>query len=94
MGLMSINFADVGPLPARDLVAEVDYWARQVAACALMEELSFRFGVSVDLVWRVLCMVPDNMLSLLDSPQGWTTLSAFVAGELGICPPDYAPAVH
>ena len=48
----------------------------------------------VAMAWASLCSVPDNMLSLLDSPQGWTALAGFIACDLGIAAPDYCPKVH
>ncbi len=78
----------------RDLAAEVVFWARQVAACQLMDDLADSIDQPADLVWEAFCRVPENMLTLLDSPQGWTALAGFVAAELGVCAPDYLPAVH
>lgn len=68
--------------------------ARHVAACALAEEISGLLGVDSGLVWQALSTVPDNMLMLLDSPQGWTALAGFVSGELGVDGADLMPAVH
>lgn len=92
MGLMTINIDRRAPII--DPVAEVTYWARQVSACALMDEIATLLDVDHGLVWQVLCTVPDNMLTLLDSPQGWGAISGYVSAELGIVCPDYMPAVH
>ena len=103
MGLMSIPVrcdldAEAAMIADHEAVtaaqAAVEYWARQVSACALVDELADMLGVSIDLVWSAMVRVPQNMAPLLDSPQGWAALSGFVAVELGICPPDYLPTVH
>jgi hypothetical protein len=94
MGLMTIQFAEPAPQPIHDLAADAEYWARQVAACALMDEIAALLGVDHGLVWQALCSVPDNMLCLLDSPQGWTALAGYAAAELGIAPRDFMPSVH
>ena len=72
----------------------VEYWARQVSAFALIDDLAAALGMPSKLVWQSLSTLPDNMLSLLDSPEGWTALAAFVACDLGVSAPDYLPAVH
>jgi hypothetical protein len=38
--------------------------------------------------------VPDNILVLLDSPEGWHALSGFVAVQLGTAACSYEPTVH
>ena len=68
--------------------------ATMIAAEALAGEVAGSLGVPFGLAWDSLCGVPDNMLSLLDSPQGWTALAGFIAGDLGGDAPDYRPRVH
>lgn len=51
-------------------------------------------GVPQGEVWEALTHVPDNLLGLLDSPEGWVTLSGIVAYDLGISPPAYLPAIN
>ena len=103
MGLMSlsrIRDLDAEAAAIADHAAEtamgaaVEYWARQVSACALVEELVDVLGATDDAVWSALSGVPQNMAALLDSPQGWSALSGFVAATLSIYPPNYMPVVH
>jgi len=92
MGLMSITIPAPQPIP--DAAAEVVYWSRQVAAGTLITEVADWLGIDIDLVWQVLCAVPDDQLGLLDSPQGWSALAGYVAVELGVVAPAYMPVVH
>lgn len=103
MGLMTIGYKQPLSAEAEALAvaaaekaacAAVDHWAREVSAHALMEEIAGRLGVDRDLVWNVLCGVPDNLLTLLDSPQGWSALMGYVSGELGAVAADFKPVVH
>jgi hypothetical protein len=82
------------PQPRRDPAAEVAYWARQVAACALIEDLAGWFGVHGDTVWQCLREITDDDLWMLDSPRGWGLLGGFVQARLGIDAPPYSPQVH
>lgn len=92
MGLMHINIAPTEPI--RDPRAELAYWAREIVACQLIEDAAGHLGVASHDVWACLCSVPENLLSLLDTPQGWTMLAGFAAAELGVDAPDFMPAVH
>jgi len=104
MGLMTISppASDPVTIAAQDAKAmaraaaedALNLAARHVAACALVEDISGLLGVDSGLVWQALSSVPDNMLMLLDSPQGWTALAGFVSGELGVDGADLMPAVH
>lgn len=59
--------------------------SREVAPLLSMDEEAF---------FHELTHVPDNMLSLLDSPEGWETLAAWVASNLGAAAPGYQPRRH
>jgi hypothetical protein len=91
MGLMSPPRA---PSLIANLQANVVRAARQVAACALVEEVADVLGVSTDDVWTAMSTLPDSMLDLLDSPDGWVELADIAAIELGLAAVDYAPQVH
>jgi hypothetical protein len=93
MGLMSIDFATTVP-PVSDPAAVVAYWARQVSACTLVDEVAGMLGVPASLVWDALSTMPENMLTLLDSPQGWTALAGYCAAEMGVPAPDLMLRVH
>lgn len=64
------------------------------SACMLSSDIAGLIGSTADEVYDVLGHVPDNMLELLKSPQGWTTLAGYVAGDLGRPMPDYRPTIH
>lgn len=80
----------IGPTSKSDL----DVRADQQAAATLINDVAGLLDMPASLVLDVMCTVPENMLTLLDSPQGWKALAGFVAAELGVSPPDYAPGVH
>lgn len=86
------------------VIAEVEQERRQeehVASVAMVSsgrclasELAPLVNATADEVFNVLGTVPDNMLELLKSPQGWSTLAGYVAGDLGRALPDYKPTIH
>lgn len=41
-----------------------------------------------------LAYVPENMLALLDFPEGWSALAEMVAADLGVSSFGYRPTVH
>lgn len=65
-----------------------------VSADALIGDLSSRTGWDVCAIEVRLSLIPDNMLCLLDSPQGWTALADYVAAALGEGLGVYAPTIH
>lgn len=94
MGLFSISLPEPEPQTAYDPNVEVARWSQHIAAWDLAAAVSDDLRMPIGLVWDALCTVPDNMLSLLDSPQGWTALAGYIAAELGCRPPSFMPAVH
>jgi hypothetical protein len=68
--------------------------ACQVSAHELTRHVAPLLGVSEGEVLDCLCTVPDNILVLLDSPEGWHALGGFVAAQLGRGAPNFQPAVH
>lgn len=68
--------------------------AQAIAAGELARSIAPLIKSDVDRVWDALCRVPDNMLDLLHSPQGWMALASFIASDLGAEPPDYEPTKH
>ena len=81
-----------GRLPAADpeRLGHIDL------ACAseLARQLAPLLTTSEVEVLDVLCSVPDNMLSLLDTPEGWSALAGYVAGRLSMPSPGYTPTHH
>jgi hypothetical protein len=72
------------------LAAEANY----LSARELSREVSRRLGLDPESVFNALTFIPDNMLSLLHSPEGWSALAAYAAAELGAADPSYRPTRH
>lgn len=68
--------------------------ATVASANHLVSGLSACTGIASGVLLRSLSYLPENMLSLLDHPEGWSTLAEFVAADLGILPVGYRPTVH
>ena len=68
--------------------------AAVASANHLVEGLSAQTGIAPGIILRALTYLPENMLSLLDCPEGWTALAEFVAADLGLAPFGYRPTVH
>lgn len=64
------------------------------AALALAKDTAKLLGLEVEETWCSLCNLPLNMVGLLDSPHGWSVLSAYIADDLGLSAPVYWPQVH
>lgn len=77
------------------LQAEPDSFEGQVySARVLARDIAGSIKRDLADVWDAMCHVPDNMLDLLHSPQGWMALASFIASDLGAEPPDYKPTKH
>lgn len=57
--------------------------AQLASAYELSRRLAPLLRVGEEDVFQALTYVPDNMLPLLKSPEGWAALSALVATDLG-----------
>lgn len=68
--------------------------AMVASANQLVSGLSARTGIASGVLLRALSYLPENMLSLLDYPEGWSALAEFVAADLGLAPFGYRPTVH
>lgn len=68
--------------------------AMSASAHHLVSGLSAWTGVAPCVLLRALTYIPENMLSLLDCPEGWSVLAEFVAADLGLSPVGYRPTVH
>ena len=64
------------------------------AARAMARDLAPWLGVTEGDVFEALHTVPDNMLPLLRSPDGWAALASFVAADFGVALNTYTPAIH
>lgn len=57
--------------------------ARQHAAERRADDIALLLDLDRAQVWDALCNVPDNMLTLLESPHGWTALAGYVGQDFG-----------
>ena len=73
---------------------DADRLAQFASAETLGAAICDTFDLNYADVWQSLCHVPKNMLTLLDSPQGWSVVAAFVGQDCGHSWPGYAPTVH
>lgn len=65
-----------------------------VSAWVLAGDVAPRLSLGPDEVYATLSTIPVNMLVLLESPEGWSTLSGMVAYMRGLTPVPYSPTVH
>ncbi len=89
MILAAVGLPSIAPSlpPPCDLAT---YRSARALASAIAEATS----ISADLVFDALTFVPENMLALLASPEGWSALAQYVAAELGVQSLNYRPRVH
>lgn len=73
--------------PACDLAT---YRSARALAC----DVAGAADLSADMVFEALTFVPENMLGLLASPEGWSALAQYVAADLGLFCLCYRPTVH
>lgn len=65
-----------------------------LSACELARQIAAALDVTEREAFDSLTFAPDNMLSLLGSPEGWTILAVFVASDLGRESAQLAVAIH
>lgn len=63
-------------------------------AAHLVRALAPNLRIDEREIFDALTCVPDSMLDMLKSPQGWTELAAHVSADLGCDPINYSPTVH
>ena len=71
-----------------------DERACYLAAIELARQAAPVIGASEAHVFDALTFVPDNLLDLLCSPEGWTALTSSNAAEFGCAMKAYAPTMH
>lgn len=76
------------PAPDPDWLAQVE------AARELSRRVALMTGVTESEAFDALTYIPDNLLPLLHSPQGWSTLAGMMANDLGVIAPTFKPMVH
>lgn len=68
--------------------------AQRVAGEVLASLMADASGESYSDIWAALCSVPDELLHLLSSPEGWAALSAYTSSAFGLTPSFIMPTVH
>jgi lambda repressor-like predicted transcriptional regulator len=79
------------PDPRRRMLDQV---AASISAGALASLIADAHGLAYAEVVTACGLVPDNLLSLLDSPQGWTMLADLVAMAAAVEPRPIVPTRH
>lgn len=75
--------------------AAINDQAQYLAAVELARQIAPLLRVTEEQAFEALTYVPDSMLPLLQSPEGWAALAAFVAADLGVLTvTTYAPTRH
>lgn len=72
----------------------VDERAQYLTALELARRIAPVLRVGEVEVFEVLCTVPDAMLPLLRTPEGWMALAALTANELGADFPVLTVTLH
>lgn len=75
-------------------VLRFDRACLQMCALELVKQASGILGIGIIEAWDSLAVLPENTLSLLESPQGWTALTSYIASDLGAPDCGYMPTVH
>lgn len=71
-----------------------DLAVMQVIGRHLAGRIADLTGLGAEQVWDAMCHLPDNMLSLLESPQGWTVVASYIASGERVPDPFLKPTVH
>lgn len=64
------------------------------AASALASDVASITGLTFGVVFDQLTRVPDAMLDLLASPEGWSNLASYLGAHFGTAPIHYLPTRH
>jgi hypothetical protein len=91
--ILGAALAGVLPDPEIDEQALAER-ARYHAALELAEQLGPLFAVTQAEVFDALCTIPDNMLSLLETPEGWAALAGYLAADFRMPLISYQPTIH
>ena len=68
--------------------------AQYLAARELARQIAPLLGVTAEQAFEALTYVPDEMLPLLQSPEGWSALAAMVASRVGVLTATFVPTRH
>jgi hypothetical protein len=68
--------------------------ARYHAALELADQIAPLLAVTQAEVFDALCSIPDNMLSLLETPEGWAALAGYIAADFHMPLISYQPTIN
>lgn len=92
---------DAGSLNLGQLLADClqtagvsDEEAMGWAGISVARMISETAEVEYSEVWRVMTHLPENYLTLLETPEGWVGLAAVVCGVLGVAFTPVQPLRH
>lgn len=72
----------------------LDEQAMFASAYALARQLAPILRVGEADIFQALGYVPDNMLGLLRTPEGWAALAAIVAADFGVPTVTFEPTIN
>ncbi|MBO81420.1 MAG: hypothetical protein CL801_08380 [Citromicrobium sp.] len=81
-------------IEAERSLAEREASFKVIAAWSLAQSLSNVFAASPCEIYESLTHIPDNLLVLLESPEGWRALASYVALDLGLHDLRFMPTIH
>lgn len=69
-------------------IPAVDVTATRLCGLELARMMSAQNDLTIAQAYNALGEIPENMLDLLNHPEGWTALSVFILQGLGVtaCP--------
>jgi hypothetical protein len=71
-----------------------DLAAMQAAGRHLAREIADHTVLALDQVFEAMTTLPDNILALLDSPQGRTVIASYIASGERVPDPFFKPTIH
>jgi hypothetical protein len=89
--------ASLGEILAHCLAERVEMTELEAMQCAglhLARRIAHNSNAEFENVWREMTHLPDGLLKLLDSREGWHALSAVVCGALDVPTASVIPVVH
>lgn len=90
--ILALALAGISEGPAQ-IVDDCD--AQFAAALEFTRQAASILDRPFSQVWEALTYVPDNMLVMLESPDGWAFLAGYLASAMGAeLRADYCPTMH
>lgn len=70
-------------------------WGRALSIDRLTNELAAHLNVPAETIFDTVCTIPSNLVTLIDTPQGWAAIGGFVATALRVVPDgDFMPVLN